>query len=1049
MKYFALASLAVSATNAADISSVCNTGTYTYTAGSIYGDCLTVSGLSAYQDKGVTCTQDTALTAQLMQQAFATYSNCIMYGGYDVQVGGQCFEQQVIPRCKCTAALDSCACGGHCEGDSNGTDNNGTDNGTDNNTNEEKPECPAQQTTELSGKIKYICDKNGSPYEWRSSDGDCHAAGGFAGLTDVTCTTIPANQHSYWATDTYLYNDCLRMLYHNPPLTNMCFPADTTPYCSCSSPSTSSACNPGSKTIADRVNEEDCVVTFPGGPDTLGCYEAAGVTPGNGVKCWTSGQDECKCQKEVPDVEEECDNNNCPVTWTGGPTPADCREEAKVPAARDDIICEVINGDTCKCDKPVTDINVPELCDNGECPYTYPGGPKVSDCRRKGKVNDLRSDINCVVVGSNCRCDFDNNGGNSGPYVPEECKNGNCPITFPGGPDEDACKAKGHVYDADDTIQCTVSGGACTCNDDKDPTTDGPDEEEYLDVPAICDAGNCPKIYPGGPRVVDCRRKGHVNDQRSDITCVVIGDNCKCDFDINLQDEIDNGKNPITFPGPTTPTDFTDSHCLEILIADVGEPMSKNFNCIAQNGQCNCSWNKDVVEECAQNNCPINFNGGENPTPLSCRKLGKVPDHRTDISCSVVNGQCSCDIDNDSGVNVPDQCDGNTNENCPVTFPGGPYVDNCYIQGHIVDDATRERLNCVVIRNECRCDEEGGENGNSNNNLGPNVPSICDKNECPITFPGGPTIQDCLSQGQVSATRNDITCSVNKDKCICDKALSVVEECDSNRCPVSFPGGPNAIDCRRQADVPFDRLDITCWFNTNTERCECDIEKELPQVLNECAKGNCPISFPGGPTANDCLSQGSVPNNQYANIECTVNGDVCTCDESALDVVKEIDEGRGPVEFEGANSAYACRNLAEVPYDRLDISCEFLNNKCVCYKDLVNEIPNVVEECDNKNCPVTFIGGPKAKHCRRQGSVPPNRKDIKCTVSGGNCTCDCPTCNQTIPTNVVQSIDNGEGPITWTGAKNGKICRRMVKIPKNRKDIICSASAGVCTCKKR
>merc|ERR1712046_184639 len=140
------------------------------------------------------------------------------------------------------------------------------------------------------------------------------------------------------------------------------------------------------------------------------------------------------------------------------------------------------------------------------------------------------------------------------------------------------------------------------------------------------------------------------------------------------------------------------------------------------------------------------------------------------------------------------------------------------------------------------------------------------------------------------------------------------------------------------------------------------------------------------------------------DITCTIKNGVCTCDCATCgaepeptdppveipNVPEVCDAGECPVSFPGTGRAKACRNLGQVPGNRKDIICTISNGLCTCSCPTCGvEIPNVPEVCDAGNCPVSFPGGPQAKACRAQGKVG-KRRDIKCVVRSGMCTCSCP-----------------------------------------------------------
>jgi len=738
----------------------------------------------------------------------------------------------------------------------------------------------------------------------------------------------------------------------------------------------------------------------------------------------------------------------------------------------------------CGIDGPTT----PTVDPSGDCknlPFTFVGGPRVSDCKAANDCGfENRSDISCFLVnGNKCVCDVDENAPNGGPNVPEECANGNCPITFTGGPDDSDCYTKGHVYAADNTIKCTAKDGECTCEDTGEIVN--PPTEEELNIPFECDSGNCPYTYIGGPRVIDCRRAGKVNDKRGDITCVVIGDSCKCDFAINfgtdgvpdVKDQYSKGNCPITFPGGETPEECEKSAGIE---------NSTDLSCEVKLGNCVCGQARDILQECDNGNSPAKFTGGSNS--LECRNnaprfIGQgIPAHREDIVCEYLSAssECQCSLDLSTGPDVKDQC---ANGNCPIVFPGGPNVESCYNKGHIPESDRGSKIVCVVVRNECSCDNAGGDNGGGNHQFtGPNVIDACAKSNCPIKFIGGPTVQDCLREGQIPENNDDYTCTIRLDKCICDKKIIIVEEIDAGRGPITYPGGPNHIDCRKQAKVPFNRLDITCWFMEEEKRCQCAKDIEDPNVVKECANGNCPISYPGGPTEEDCMKQGSIT--AADNIKCEVKGDFCHCDELEMPTIEEqIDNGEGPIIFEGGPSHFECRQQSKVSNSRMDISCESLGNgKCKCgFEEETNQPvvettqapvpeeptpvpviettqapvvttafqgpPKVVDICDAGNCPITFPGTNKmkARGCKKFGSVPNSRKDITCTIKNTMCTCKCPTCGVTIPV-VADECDAGNCPVSFPGGPRAKACRKQGQIPKDRNDIKCVAKNNMCTC---
>jgi len=317
------------------------------------------------------------------------------------------------------------------------------------------------------------------------------------------------------------------------------------------------------------------------------------------------------------------------------------------------------------------------------------------------------------------------------------------------------------------------------------------------------------------------------------------------------------------------------------------------------------------------------------------------------------------------------------------------------------------------------------------------------------------------------------------------KKLNIVEELDAGKGPMTYPGGPNHIDCRKQAKVPFSRLDITCWFMEKERRCQCALDVAIPDIADECIRGNCPVSFPGGPLPSDCKRQGKASNNDEIN--CKIIGDFCHCNKIEIipetqpiiettqkpiiktdpelvpHVAEVCDAGNCPVTFTGTSKmkARGCRILGSVPKSRKDIICTISNSICTCdcptcnipIPEIItitepNEIvPNVPKVCDAGECPVNFTGTAKmkSKGCRILGSVPKTRSDIICSIQNSICTCDCPTCGVSFP-NVPEELDAGRGPVQFQGGPKAKACRIQGQVPKSRKDIRCTARNGQCIC---
>merc|ERR1712226_1484928 len=414
------------------------------------------------------------------------------------------------------------------------------------------------------------------------------------------------------------------------------------------------------------------------------------------------------------------------------------------------------------------------------------------------------------------------------------------------------------------------------------------------------------------------------------------------------------------------------------------------------------------------------------PGSEDCKRQLGIKSDREDIICTYANGQCTCDVE-EEGTNVPDECAAG---NCPITYVGGPEVQDCYEQGQISASDQADYF-CYVVRDMCKCDKKDDNNPNPGTPEGPNVPEECDASpsNCPIKWPGGPKAEDCLNAGQVPSDRTDLKCWTYRDMCICDKDNT---ECMEN----------GWLDCTEQGNVPASRDDIRC--SVYKDKCKCDIDDGTIDVPQHCADNECPITFPGGPSSEQCKEQGMVE--AHHQIECRTEMDKCICDET---VPGKCDSGKCPVTFPGGPSIDDCRTQGalDAVRSRDDLECSVVGgeSKCYVYPDDNGNEPDASPCLDDNNCPITYPGSPNpgtVEDCYEKLGVSKNQ--MVCVLDG-NQECSCDKNNSGHP-DVPATCDAGNCPIRYVGGPDIHSCKEQGNVPASRTDIFCAVYKDKCIC---
>merc|ERR1712226_689558 len=279
-------------------------------------------------------------------------------------------------------------------------------------------------------------------------------------------------------------------------------------------------------------------------------------------------------------------------------------------------------------------------------------------------------------------------------------------------------------------------------------------------------------------------------------------------------------------------------------------------------------------------------------------------------------------------------------------------IDDCRDEGKFASDRTdiECRFGYYDYAPACWCKTEmpGGPNApQCNKNDFPSNSRICDiiraspnvwwtnEGDCE-SFSSTTSETTIKEQLGIPLWREDISCFFGYEDyeptCKCQHdPNSGFPDVDTDL-PITWPSsGPGSEDCKRQLGIKSDREDIICTYANG--QCTCDVEEEGTNVPDECAAGNCPITYVGGPKAEDCLNAGQVPSDR-TDLKCWTYRDMCICDKDNTECME--------------NGWLDCTE---------------------------NHGPNVPNLCDNGGCPVTYVGGPDMESCREQGNVPASRDD--------------------------------------------------------------------------